>query len=69
MDVLVVGNGGREHALALALQRSSRVDRIFATRPNAGMANVSAVATIQAKQACCVPAHAHVCVCMRALSC
>lgn len=40
MRVLVVGNGGREHALAAALARSSQVQRLFATRPNAGMARV-----------------------------
>ncbi|HIA03831.1 MAG TPA: phosphoribosylamine--glycine ligase [Myxococcales bacterium] len=38
MRVLVVGNGGREHALALALNQSTLVERVFATRPNAGMA-------------------------------
>jgi phosphoribosylamine--glycine ligase len=37
MRVLVVGNGGREHALTLALHRSPSTNAIFATRPNAGM--------------------------------
>lgn len=38
MRVLVVGNGGREHALLVALARSSAVSALLATRPNAGMA-------------------------------
>jgi phosphoribosylamine--glycine ligase len=37
MRVLVVGNGGREHALTLALHRSPSTNAIFATQPNAGM--------------------------------
>ncbi|MCB9785899.1 MAG: phosphoribosylamine--glycine ligase [Deltaproteobacteria bacterium] len=38
MRVLVVGNGGREHALAMALRRSPRVGELFITRPNGGQA-------------------------------
>ncbi len=38
MRVLVVGNGGREHALAWKLAQSPLVEQVFATRPNAGMA-------------------------------
>lgn len=38
MRVLVVGNGGREHALTMALGRSARVSELFVTRPNAGQA-------------------------------
>lgn len=38
MRVLLVGNGGREHALLAALRRSPSVSEILATRPNAGMA-------------------------------
>ncbi|MCA9195895.1 MAG: phosphoribosylamine--glycine ligase [Planctomycetales bacterium] len=36
MNVLVVGNGGREHALAWKLKQSSRVDRVFVAPGNAG---------------------------------
>ncbi|MCA9164193.1 MAG: phosphoribosylamine--glycine ligase, partial [Planctomycetales bacterium] len=36
MNVLVVGNGGREHALAWKLGQSSRVDRVFVAPGNAG---------------------------------
>jgi phosphoribosylamine--glycine ligase len=41
MRVLVVGNGGREHALTLALHRSPSVSSVFATQPNAGTALVA----------------------------
>jgi len=37
MKALVVGNGGREHALAWRLATSPSVDQVFVTRPNAGM--------------------------------
>lgn len=36
MKVLVVGNGGREHALAWKISCSSRVDRVFVAPGNAG---------------------------------
>jgi phosphoribosylamine--glycine ligase len=38
MKVLVVGNGGREHALAWKLAQSPRVDRVFVAPGNAGTA-------------------------------
>ncbi|HND53085.1 MAG TPA: phosphoribosylamine--glycine ligase [Pirellulaceae bacterium] len=38
MNVLVVGSGGREHALAWKLSQSSRVDRVFVAPGNAGTA-------------------------------
>lgn len=37
MNVLVVGGGGREHALVWNLQRSEKVDRVFCTPGNPGM--------------------------------
>jgi phosphoribosylamine--glycine ligase len=38
MDILVVGGGGREHALVWALKRSASVDRLYCTPGNAGIA-------------------------------
>ena len=38
MNVLVVGNGGREHALAWKIAASSRVERVFVAPGNAGTA-------------------------------
>ncbi|MEZ6102071.1 MAG: phosphoribosylamine--glycine ligase [Pirellulaceae bacterium] len=38
MNLLVIGNGGREHALAWKLSQSSRVDRVFVAPGNAGTA-------------------------------
>jgi phosphoribosylamine---glycine ligase len=38
MKVLIVGSGGREHALAWKIAQSSRVDRVFVAPGNAGTA-------------------------------
>jgi phosphoribosylamine--glycine ligase len=38
MNVLVIGDGGREHALAWKLSQSPRVDRVFVAPGNAGTA-------------------------------
>ena len=37
MNVLVIGKGGREHAIALALAKSPSVERVFAIPGNQGM--------------------------------
>ncbi|HXT59951.1 MAG TPA: phosphoribosylamine--glycine ligase [Pirellulales bacterium] len=38
MNVLIIGNGGREHALAWKISQSPRVERIFVAPGNAGTA-------------------------------
>ncbi|HVX15742.1 MAG TPA: phosphoribosylamine--glycine ligase [Pirellulales bacterium] len=38
MNVLVIGNGGREHALAWKISQSPRVERVFVAPGNAGTA-------------------------------
>ena len=38
MKILVIGNGGREHALAWKIAQSPRVDRVFVAPGNAGTA-------------------------------
>lgn len=46
MKVLVVGNGGREHALAWRLAHSASVERVFVAPGNAGTANDSLLENI-----------------------
>lgn len=41
MRILVVGNGGREHAIGWKLAQSPRCEALFATRPNAGLARIA----------------------------
>ncbi|MDP6108350.1 MAG: phosphoribosylamine--glycine ligase family protein, partial [Candidatus Brocadiia bacterium] len=40
MNVLVVGGGGREHAIAWKLRQSPRVDNLFVAPGNAGTASL-----------------------------
>lgn len=48
MKILVVGSGGREHALVWKLQKSTRVDRIFCAPGNAGTADLGENVEIKA---------------------
>ena len=48
MKILVVGSGGREHALAWKLKQSAGVDRIFCAPGNAGTAEVGENVDIKA---------------------
>lgn len=41
MKILVVGSGGREHAICHAFSKSSRVDKIYCANGNAGIASVA----------------------------
>jgi len=41
MKVLVIGSGGREHAIAWKLAQSTQVDRVYCCRGNAGIAEVA----------------------------
>ena len=40
MNVLVIGSGGREHAIAYALAKSEHVDKLFALPGNPGIAEI-----------------------------
>jgi phosphoribosylamine--glycine ligase len=48
VKILVVGSGGREHALAWKLKQSSGVDRIFCAPGNAGTAEIGENVAIKA---------------------
>lgn len=41
MQVLVIGNGGREHAILLALKKSKRVEKLYCMKGNAGTAEIA----------------------------
>ncbi|MBO4989375.1 MAG: phosphoribosylamine--glycine ligase [Clostridia bacterium] len=41
MNVLVIGNGGREHAVLQALKKSPRVEKLYAMKGNAGIAEIA----------------------------
>ena len=49
MKILVVGNGGREHAIIQSLKKSKRVDEIFAVAGNGGIANDATTVNIDVK--------------------
>ncbi|RPI18571.1 MAG: phosphoribosylamine--glycine ligase [Ignavibacteriae bacterium] len=41
MNILVIGNGGREHAIIWKLKQSPRVDKIYCTIGNAGICSIA----------------------------
>ena len=45
-NVLVIGSGGREHALTLRLSSSSKVSHVFVSPGNAGTAVLSDVTNV-----------------------
>lgn len=50
MKVLIVGSGGREHAIAYCVAKSKKVDKIYCTPGNAGIAEFAECAPIGAME-------------------
>ena len=48
LNILVIGSGGREHALCWKLRQSPRTDRLFAAPGNPGMARVAECVALDA---------------------
>jgi len=49
MKVLVVGGGGREHALAWKLAQSPKVEKVYAAPGNAGIQRLGECVPIEAE--------------------
>lgn len=50
MKVLIVGSGGREHAIATSVAKSSRVDKLYCAPGNAGIAQLAECVDIGAME-------------------
>lgn len=50
MKILIVGSGGREHAIAAAAAKSSRVDKIYCAPGNAGIGQIAECVPIGAME-------------------
>ena len=50
MKVLIVGSGGREHAIATSVAKSSRVDKIYCAPGNAGIGQIAECVPIAAME-------------------
>ena len=48
MKILVIGSGGREHAICWSILKNSSVDKVFCAPGNAGIANIADIVDIDA---------------------
>lgn len=46
MDILVVGNGGREHAICAALKKSDKCGKLYCAKGNAGIGEIATLVDI-----------------------
>ena len=50
MKVLIVGSGGREHAIAIAVSKSKKVNKIYCAPGNAGIGTIAELVPIKAME-------------------
>ena len=50
MKIAILGNGGREHALAETISKSSRINEIFCIPGNAGTSQIATNVEINLKE-------------------
>ncbi len=50
MNILIVGSGGREHAIAMSVAKSSRADKIYCAPGNAGIGQIAECVAIGAME-------------------
>ena len=50
MNILVIGSGGREHALCRSFKKSEKVDRLFCANGNAGISEIAERVSIKPEQ-------------------
>ena len=50
MNVLIVGSGGREHAIAYCVAKSPKADKVYCVPGNAGIAQIAECAPIGAME-------------------
>jgi phosphoribosylamine--glycine ligase len=48
MNILIIGSGGREHAIAWKLRQSQRVDNLYCAPGNAGIAEIAELVPVKA---------------------
>ena len=43
MKVLVIGSGGREHAICWGISKNKKIDKIYCAPGNAGISNIAEI--------------------------